>query len=134
MWRNVASFFQGWIMARGDGNPLGLEKMQATCANLGEHEIDKSCYLGLMGEGYMQMGDLKQAADTLDEALKLVKHTGENYFTAELLRLRGDVELRSGDKTSAEHYLQEAIAFARRQGATAWERKAIQSLKAITNG
>ena len=133
MWTNVASFFQGWIMARGN-DPLGIAKMEQTCSNLGDQEIDKSCYLGLLGESYLQAGDFTRAAATLDEALALVKQTGENYFTAELLRLRGKVELRSGRKSGAAHYIREALAFARQQGATTWERKAIQTLQTLTEG
>ncbi|WP_077966018.1 AAA family ATPase [Ensifer adhaerens] len=133
MWTNVASFFQGWIMARGNDS-LGIVGMEQTRANLGEQEIDKSCYLGLLGESYLQAGDVKRAADTLDEALALVEHTGENYFTAELLRLRGEVEFRCGRTNEAERYIRSAIAFACRQGATLWERKALQSLKALMDG
>ena len=133
MWTNVASFFQGWIMARGNDS-LGIVGMEQTRANLGEQEIDKSCYLGLLGESYLQAGDVKRAADTLDEALALVEHTGENYFTAELLRLRGEVEFRCGRTNEAERYIGSAITFACRQGATLWERKALQSLKALMGG
>ncbi len=134
MWTNVASFFQGWIMARGDGNPLGLEQMQTTCTNLGEQEIDKTCYLGLLAGCYLQMGDVKQAAITLNDALTQVEHTGENYFTAELLRLRGEVEVRlDRDDNDAEHYFQRALAFARRQGSVTWERKAAVSLSSLSS-
>ncbi|WP_040678618.1 ATP-binding protein [Rhizobium mesoamericanum] len=132
MWTNVASFFQGWILARGN-DPLGIAKMEQTCANLGEQEIDKSCYLGLLGESYLQAGNIKRAAATLDEALALAEHTGENYFTAELLRLRGKVELRCGRENRAVYYISAAIDFARRQGATTWERKASQTLKALAD-
>lgn len=128
MWQNFAAFFQGWTAVRATGDADGLEKMQQTCKNLGDQQIDKSCYLGLLADGYLQLGDIDQATATLNEAFNLVGQTGENYFTAELLRLRAEVELRAGMPDTAAASFREAIEFARRQGALTWERKAMRSL------
>ncbi len=131
MWGNVASFFQGWITAHSEDYSPGIVKMEETCANLGEQEIDKSCYLGLLAGSYLRTGSVDAAASTLNDAFALVEQTGENYYTAELLRLRGEVELRIGNRSGAEDFLRRALDFARRQGATTWERKALRSLKAL---
>lgn len=131
MWANVASFFQGWIMEHGENKLAGIERMEETYANLGEQEIDRSCYLGLLAGSHLRTGNLDRAAATLDEAFALVKRTGENYFTAELLRLRGEVEIRLGRENDAEQSFRDALDFARRQGAGTWERKALQSLKSL---
>ncbi|MDE1996811.1 MAG: adenylate/guanylate cyclase domain-containing protein, partial [Rhizobiaceae bacterium] len=129
MWQNMASFFTGWLMVRADGDLSGLQKMRYTCDNLGEQEVDKSCYLGLLADCHLQSGDADACLATLQQALELVESTGENYFTAELLRLKGEALARQGISTAnAEDYLFNAIEFAHRQHARIWETKAIQSL------
>ncbi|MEF0943831.1 adenylate/guanylate cyclase domain-containing protein [Rhizobium sp. BR 362] len=132
MWQNMASFFHGWLMVRVDNDPSGLEKMRHTCDNLGEQEIDKSCYLGLLGDCYLQSGNFDACLATLNQALELVASTGENYFTAELLRLKGEAlsRLDSGDG-EAERCLYSALEFARRQQARKWEMKVAESLNRI---
>ncbi|WP_341487979.1 adenylate/guanylate cyclase domain-containing protein [Pararhizobium sp. A13] len=133
MWLNMASFFQGLSMVRTDGDLRGLEKMRKTCDNLGEQEIDKSCYLGLLADCYLATGDIENAAATLNQALDLVSHTGEHYFTAELLRLKAEVQRRTNPSADdIEGTLQEAIAFARNQGAANWERKTMASLAKLS--
>ena len=128
LWLNMGSFFEGWAMVRADHNFDGLEKMRKTCDNLGDQEIDKSCYLGLLAECYLQAHAVEKASEAVDEALDLVSNTNENYFTAELLRLKGEV-LRLKNATGfAEALFKKAIAFARKQGARSWEQKATLSL------
>ena len=61
-----------------------------------------------------------------------MRTTGERYLAAELIRLRGDVELRlKNDPEHAEALFREAIALSRKQAAQTWEIKATQSLKAL---
>ncbi|PZM08813.1 adenylate/guanylate cyclase domain-containing protein [Rhizobium tubonense] len=129
MWLNMASFFHGLVMVRRDGDANGLEKMRKTCDNLGEQEIDKSCYLGLLADCYLETGDIASAAATIDQALELVGNTGENYFTAELLRLDAEVHLRANPAAEdIEEHFRKAIEFARHQGAGMWEQKTIDRL------
>lgn len=129
MWLNVASFFQGWILVKTGHDLQGLLKMQTTCDNLGEQEIDKSCYLALLADAHLEMGDMSRASATIEAALDLVGHTGENYFTAELLRLQGEVQRRidPGSRIAETSFLQ-ALSLSRHQGASCWELKTLESL------
>jgi class 3 adenylate cyclase/tetratricopeptide (TPR) repeat protein len=134
MWLNMASFFEGLVMVRADGDASGLEKMRKTCDNLGEQEIDKSCYLGLLADCYLQAGQIENAAATLRQALELVNNTGEHYFTAELLRLTAEVRLHIEPAAlDIEDSFRKSIEFARQQGAVAWELKAIDSLAKLSS-
>jgi predicted ATPase/class 3 adenylate cyclase len=128
MWLNMGLFFHGWATVRAEGNFAGLEEMRSICNNLGDQEIDKSCYLGLLADCYLQAQDIANAADTVDEALELISNTGENYFTAELLRIKGEVLRIENAVADAEASLQKAIDFAHKQGAQCWEQKAAESL------
>jgi tetratricopeptide (TPR) repeat protein len=97
---------------------------------MGEQEIDKTCYLGMLAHGYAQLGLNAQALEAIEQALELARKTGENYFTAELLRLKAELLLRSGDG-QAQSLLRRSLALARRQAARTWERRAGQSLAAV---
>jgi predicted ATPase len=129
LWANLASFFQGWAMVHAHHDGRGLKQMRGTCDNLGEQQIDKPCYLGLLAEANLALGEFEAAARVIDEALALTKKTGEHYFTAELIRLGGVAGLYlKGDAHSAERAFRKSAAFAQRQGAKTWELKATQSL------
>nr|WP_237358490.1 adenylate/guanylate cyclase domain-containing protein [Rhizobium etli] len=129
LWANLASFFQGWAMVHAHHDGRGLQQMRATCDNLGEQQIDKPCYLGLLAEANLALGEFEGAAGVVDEALALTRKTGEHYFTAELLRLGGVAGLYlKGDAHAAERAFRKSAAFAQKQGAKTWELKATQSL------
>jgi class 3 adenylate cyclase/tetratricopeptide (TPR) repeat protein len=132
LWLNMASFFFGWIMVNSSRDLSGLERMQKVCDDLGEQEIDKSCYLALLADSYLQANQLEKAAAAVEQGLAHVRTTGERYLAAELIRLRGDVELRlKNDPEHAEALFREAIALSRKQAAQTWEIKATRSLKAL---
>jgi predicted ATPase/class 3 adenylate cyclase len=133
MWLNMASFFQGLVMVRANGDTGGLEKMRKTCDNLGDQEIDKSCYLGLLANSYLDTGDIAGAAATVEQALELVNSSGENYFTAELLRLKAEVQLITNPEAAdIEDSFRKAVEFARLQGATMWEHRIIARLEYLS--
>jgi class 3 adenylate cyclase/tetratricopeptide (TPR) repeat protein len=132
LWLNMASFFLGWVMVNSSHDLSGLERMQKVCDDLGDQEIDKSCYLALLAESYLQSNRLESAASAVEKGLEHVRTTGERYIAAELIRLRGDVELRlKNDPEHAEALFREAIALSRKQAAQTWEIKAARSLKAL---
>lgn len=132
LWLKMASFFRGRVMAGADLDADGVQLMQKTCDDLGDQEIDKSCYLGLLADTYLRLGHYEQAARTIERALEQVETTGEHYFTAELIRLRGEVQLSlNQDQRAAEDSFREARAFAQERSARSWELKATKSLAAL---
>ena len=99
---------------------------------LGDQEVDKSCYLGLLGKTYLRTGQLERAAEAASQGLKQANKKGEHYYTAELLRLRGEIELCRGiGADAAEASFREAIEFAQGQAAKSWELKATESLSRL---
>ncbi|MDM9625612.1 adenylate/guanylate cyclase domain-containing protein [Rhizobium sp. S152] len=135
MWLNVASFFQAWITVKAERDREALERMRKTCENLGDQEIDKTCYLALLAGAYIAMDDLVQATVTVSAALDLVAHTGENYFTAELLRLQGEINARLDPSgLSARASFLQSLEVARHQGADLWTSKTLASLSALPSG
>ena len=132
LWENMGNFFKGWAVGSVNHDPAGLQSMQTVCDGLGEQKIDKSCYLGLLANAYIQSGNLRKAAAAIEQGLEHARSTGEYYFAAELIRLRGEVQLQLGnDPVDAEASFREAMDLAREQGAKTWEIKATQSLASV---
>jgi predicted ATPase/class 3 adenylate cyclase len=129
LWTNMAQIFRGWAMADIDGSLAAAASMHDAVKALEDQEVDKSCYLGLLGKTYLRTGQLERAAEAASQGLNQANKKGEHYYTAELLRLRGEVELCRGIGADvAEASFREAIAFAQGQAAKSWELKAAESL------
>ena len=129
LWAKMAHFFRGWAMADIDGSADGTTLMQETVRDLEDQEVDKSCYLGFLSKALLRTGQLDQASDAIRNGLDQSYKIGEHYYTAELLRLRGEVEASRGmDLAAAEASFHEAISFAHGQAARSWERNATESL------
>ena len=132
LWANMAQIFRGWTMVDIEGSRAGAALMQKTIEDLEDQEVDKSCYLGLLGEAYLRTGQYELAGETVRQGLNHANKFGEHYYTAELLRLRGEVELCCGlEPCIAEASFREAIAFAQQQAAGTWELKATESLSRL---
>lgn len=130
LWLNMASFFQGWMLVMTRQDASGLQQMRNICDNMGEQEIDKTCYLGVLAESFLRMGRVAEALQTVDGALALAEKTGERYFLAELLRLSGELK-STAEISEARSVLRKAVAIARKQGAKTWEVRALQTLGAL---
>lgn len=132
LWLNMATFFQGWMLVIARQDASGLDQMQHICDNMGEQEIDKTCYLGTLAETYLRLDRIEEASDTVERALALAEKTGERYYFAELLRLRGELRLRDPSGIpEALAVLRRSAAVARNQGAKNWELRTEQSLAAL---
>ncbi|MDX8434674.1 adenylate/guanylate cyclase domain-containing protein [Mesorhizobium abyssinicae] len=129
LWARVARFFGGLAASDLDDNLAGSHMMALTENDLEDQEVDKSCYLGLLAKAFMNSGQFDIAAETVEKGLHEAEKIGEHYFTAALLRIRGEIELANGaGDRAAEASFREAIAFARRQNARSWELQATTSL------
>jgi predicted ATPase len=120
LWLNMALFFQGWMLVMTRQQTSGLLQMCHVCDNMGEQEIDKTCYLGILAESYLRMGRIPEASQTVDQAVALAGKTGENYYIAELLRLRGELSA-TVDLSQARAALGKSADIAREQGAKTWQ-------------
>jgi class 3 adenylate cyclase/tetratricopeptide (TPR) repeat protein len=129
LWAKVARFFGGLAMSSLEGTHVESHSMALTEIDLEDQEVDKSCYLGLLAKAFLRSGQLERAAETVEKGLREANKIGEHYFTAELLCIRGEVELATGaGERVVETSFREAMAFAQRQGAKSWELQAANSL------
>ena len=85
-------------------------------------------YLALLAETCARAGHVDEAFELLGAALAAVEETGEQWFAAELHRMRGEWLAKGGQGDEAEASFQRALAIARRQHGRLWELQAAGSL------
>lgn len=85
------------------------------------NRLARSYFQALLAELFQSAGQIDKARQTIESALRETAFTGEGFFTADLLRIRGElVIVKNTDDTSlAEQYLNDSLAIAKQQGAIA---------------
>jgi len=102
----------------------GIDAVEATGA------LPSSMYLALLGEGYSKWGRGEEGLACIATALARSAMSGEHFYDAELLRLRGEMLLAANPSASgeAEESFRSSIDLARSQDAKSWELRATTSL------
>ena len=131
-WFGWCRIMRGWAMSQqGDYAKgiaeieVGLVAWRAQGSELGSHY-----YYGLLAEACMTAGQLDKAATALDQAFQFAANTGEGFWLPEIVRLKGDLLLRSqpADIVGAESKFREALAIATKQDAKSLQLRASFSL------
>jgi predicted ATPase len=93
--------------------------------------LKRPALLGVMAEGFANMGQVADGLQAIDHALAHCERTDELWNMSELLRIRGELLLLEGAPeaaASAEDHYQQGLDCARRQGALSWELRCATSL------
>jgi predicted ATPase len=103
----------------------GLTGWRATGA-----EIWRPYFLVLLAEAYVTAGQIEAGLGAVDEALALVRTTGERWWEAEIHRLKGEGLRRQAvpDEQQAEACFHQALDIARQQQTRSLELRAAMSL------
>ncbi len=129
----VATVLRGWALVEQGHAKEGLAQSREGIAmsEAGETILLRPYYLGLLAEGYVKQSDSAQGLRLLDEALELLKQTGEEWWEAELYRTKGILLLQASSsegKTQQAGHVEECLmrarTLARRQQAKALELRA----------
>ena len=84
--------------------------------------------LALLARACEIAGQIEECMTLLDDALRIVKRTGERWFEAELCRHKGQLLLRQGHDEAAEKLSRKALSIAQAQEAKLWELRTAVSL------
>jgi tetratricopeptide (TPR) repeat protein len=125
-----ATAMHGWAMAQAGAVEEGIGQMEAGIAAIRRIGSSFLTYLlACLADGCRKAGRVTEALDIVTEALTRVEATGERFYEAELLRMRGELLLDAGgDDAEAERCLQAAFAIGGRQRALVLQRRAFKSL------
>ena len=130
-WYIMNRALEGFLLAREGQADRGIEMMQRAAdehANRG-YKLAVPLDRALLAQICLAAGRLEDGFRALEEGTAVARETGQEFWDAELLRLRGEFMAVSGAPTAeVRRVVQEAIDVATRQGATALVRRAERSL------
>ncbi|HXW84610.1 MAG TPA: hypothetical protein VEJ86_09420, partial [Candidatus Binataceae bacterium] len=133
----MAKIYRGWALAQLGRNEEGIaEILQGVdIYSTTGSGINWPKHLILLAETHALRGRIAEGLTAVEEALSAVEKTGERWDEAEVIRVKGILELRQKDSRSrieiespAEQHFRKAIGVARKQGAKSWELRATMSL------
>jgi predicted ATPase len=152
----VATIMRGWVLAATDQTEEGLVRMQEGLAaqRATGSEAIAPYFLALQAEIYGKMGQPEEGLAALTEASAIRQRTGEQWYEAELYRLKGMLTLEargwrletspsssqapnlkpqvsSGVEQEAEGYFLKAIEIAQRQQAKSLELRAVMGVSRL---
>ena len=129
-WRALGTIYRGWARVRdGDvADGLSLLHSGSTAFRCAGDAIWTPHYTALLAGGYEIAGQIREASNLLDDALRMVSRTGERWFAAELNRQMGRLLHGQGNLDAAETSYLMALNIAREQEAKLWELRAAVSL------
>jgi predicted ATPase/DNA-binding winged helix-turn-helix (wHTH) protein len=123
--------FQGLLAIKRGDVAAGLPLLRSGL-KLGEVYASFRYFIFLsdMAEALVRVGQIGEALTTLEVAIAGADEAEELWGKAELLRLKGELLLLQGAPgatTTAKDHFEQALAWARRQGALSWELRAATS-------
>lgn len=137
-WKIVGRCLEGRLLierrefAKGSAQ---LREMLDACKRTG-WLVSYPEFKGALALAFVELGQHGEALDALNEALTIAGLGGEQWYIAELLRIKGELLLRPGPNQSftvAEKAFEQAIIVAREQRALAFELRAALSLSRLMN-
>jgi DNA-binding winged helix-turn-helix (wHTH) protein/predicted ATPase len=139
LWSAFGSINRGWARVEQGDMEGGIDELQRglTAYQATGAKLWRPYSLGLLAQALSRAGRNEDGLSMVTEALSIVQHSGEDWATAELLRIKGElliVRAKNGDGLSstsaaqAEKFLNEALSHAARQTAKSWELRIVTSL------
>jgi hypothetical protein len=135
VWHALGSNHQGVLAVKRGDVVIGLRLLRASFNEIGEGRfaLRLTTFLDVTvaGEALGRAGQIGDRLVLIEEAIEHSKITEERWAFAELLRIKGELLLLQGAQnaaSAAEDHFQQALDWARRQGALSWELRAATSL------
>jgi predicted ATPase/DNA-binding IscR family transcriptional regulator len=134
-WSWWASVVRGWAVAQQERGAEGVAQIREGVAAIkGIGELALTWGLALLAETLGNESRAEEALNVLAEALAVSSENGEQFYEAEIYRLKGELLLatpRAENRSEAESCFRRAIEIARRQHAKSWELRAVTSLSRL---
>jgi predicted ATPase len=124
-----ADIFEGWALAALGQPRAGLEMIEkglATQREIGTQE-DFPVYYDMLAEAYSLAALPERGLALVQEAMEMAEETGLQYWTAELLRRKGDLLLQDGETGCALRCFDAAAGLAEAQRARSLQLRAATS-------
>jgi class 3 adenylate cyclase/tetratricopeptide (TPR) repeat protein len=129
-WIGVSQMIRGASLVRTGEREEGLKEIGSGMK--GHSGIEAAAYqpfgISLLIEGLLAVDKVNEALGALAQALAISEKTGERFYLAELLRLKGEILSRQGRPAEAEDSICAAIEVSRQQQARLLELRSVVSL------
>ncbi len=125
-----ARVIRGWALARERREDEGIIEMREGLAALHATGagLRQPYYLGILAETLGAAGRIEEASDLVARALAIAADHGEQFFSAELHRIEGELLRQDSRPEAGESSFSQAIAIARSQKARSTELRAATDL------
>jgi predicted ATPase len=133
LFQALAHAFEGQLLVKRGEFTAGVTSLRAALTELRETSNVARCLgpLSSLAEGLAGAGQLAQGLLVIDEALAHCERTDERWSMADLLRVRGELNLKLGGAdtvSTAEALFVEGLDWAGRQETLSWELRCATSL------
>ena len=123
---------RGWAVASDGAPDAGIDEMRRALSDWRATgaRVRHVYYLALLADAYRQTTEHAHGLRAVEEAVAVVRETGERRWEPELYRLKGELLLSPTTKSmnEAQACFDRAIELARRRGAKSLELRAATSL------
>ena len=129
--RALSEIYLGWADALAGDLEGGIARMRLHMSELkaagSEYISDR--YFAFIATALGRLRRFDEALRIVDESFPFIERTGQQYYEAELHRLKGELLLaQDSSNGQAEQSFRAAIEIARKQHAKSWELRATTSL------
>ncbi len=126
VWRTYAHALQGRLLMQDGAVSDGAALLKSALDDLHDTPFDIrfQLYLVWLAEVQGAAGNIVEALGAIDEALTRAERMDERWYFPELLRIRGELLLRSdavGSAAASSECFAQSLDVARNQGALSWE-------------
>jgi predicted ATPase len=133
VWRTYGHALRGRILMQKGAVSDGVTLLKSALADLRETPFDIrfQLYLVWLAEVQGAAGQVVEALAAIDEALKRAERREERWYLPELLRIRGELLLKSGATGSiaaARECFAQSLHWAQSQNALAWDLRTTMSV------
>jgi predicted ATPase len=137
-WKAYGMLTQGWLFAvtgkASDAVQMvtsGITAVRSTGAT-----ASSPLFLSYLAMAYAELNQFDDAWRCIGEAMTTVETTKERWFEADIIRIAGEIALKSSepDVAKAEAYFERALAVARKQQAKSLELRAATSIARLWRG
>jgi predicted ATPase len=129
--RSLGVFQHGWALAELGDLDKGIAHMREGLAEISATgaEMGSPFYAALLGEALGKAGEPRAGLEEIERALATARERGESFQLSEMLRLKGELLMRSKSTLpDAEACFRKAISTADKQGAVLSKLRATTSL------
>jgi predicted ATPase len=129
IWQTYGRSFHALLLVASQEPVTGTDRLIEAV-----HELEETgfcahltMFLGALAPAQAAAGRIADGIRTIDRGLDWAESHGEQWFTAELLRIKSDILLLGTAEANAAAPLSQALHLSRRQGARLWELHAMTS-------